>query len=59
MNCEFGKMDPAILRPGRLLALREFKPLPRGQADRLAKDLGKTLPPKQEYTLEEVSELLT
>lgn len=40
MNGEVADLDPAILRPGRLIAHREFGPLSASEAGRLAEHLG-------------------
>lgn len=34
-NCDLGDLDPALLRPGRLQSVREFRPLDRGEAQAL------------------------
>lgn len=44
INCPVDRLDPALLRPGRLLARHRFGRLPRDHARRLADHLGKTLP---------------
>ncbi|OHE89465.1 MAG: hypothetical protein A3G75_08265 [Verrucomicrobia bacterium RIFCSPLOWO2_12_FULL_64_8] len=43
LNCELADLDPALLRPGRLVAHRDFCPLTNDEARRLADALG--LPP--------------
>jgi len=53
-NCHVHKLDPAILRPGRLLAYREFGRLPPQAALRLAERKGWTLPPANDYSLAEL-----
>jgi hypothetical protein len=47
-------LDPAVTRPGRLIASREFSKLTRQQALRLAETLGITLQPQDNYSLAEV-----
>ncbi len=39
-NVDIKHLDPALLRPGRLLARKEFKPLPELEANILAQSLG-------------------
>jgi len=46
LNCGLADLDPALLRPGRLVAQREFGPLPLDQARRLATHLQRPLPEK-------------
>lgn len=46
LNCGLADLDPALLRPGRLAAQREFGPLPLDQARRLATRLQRPLPEK-------------
>jgi hypothetical protein len=47
-------LDPAVTRPGRLIASREFGKLTRQQALRLAETLGITLQPQDSYSLAEI-----
>jgi hypothetical protein len=54
INCSAADMDPALLRPGRLLCHRVFGRLDYPQAARLAESLGKTLPVASDYSLAEV-----
>lgn len=54
INCTAAEIDPALLRPGRLVSHRVFKRLDIPQATALASSLGKTLPPAQDYSLAEV-----
>lgn len=54
INCKSADVDPALLRPGRLLCHRVFGRLDYPQASRLAKHLGKTLPVVRDYSLAEV-----
>jgi hypothetical protein len=55
VNCNIEKLDPALTRPGRLLAYREFNRLRRDQACRLAQEKRLTLPDDQDdYSLAEI-----
>lgn len=54
LNCGLDDLDQALLRPGRLLAQREFGPLPLDQARRLATHLGRPLP-EASATLAEIA----
>lgn len=54
INCAAGDIDPALLRPGRLLCHRVFHRLDYAQAARLAESLGRTLPAARDYSLAEV-----
>ena len=55
VNCEIAKLDPAVTRPGRLLACREFQRLSREQAQRIATAKKITLPPEQsDFSLAEI-----
>ena len=54
VNCALSEIDPALLRPGRLLAHRNFRSLNRGEALTLAAQIGKTLPLQTEFTLAEI-----
>jgi len=54
VNCEITKLDPAIIRPGRLLAYREFKRLSQEQAMRVAAAKGIRLPEQKDYSLAEI-----
>lgn len=47
-------LDPAVTRPGRLIASRQFGRLNRNQALRLAETLGITLQPQESYSLAEI-----
>ncbi len=44
LNGDLADLDPALLRPGRLVAHREFGPLPLADARRLAAHLRRPLP---------------
>jgi hypothetical protein len=54
INCTSADIDPALLRPGRLLCHRVFQRLSPSEASRLANSLGKTLPVARDYSLAEV-----
>jgi hypothetical protein len=53
-NSPVRQLDPALLRPGRLMGTREFRRLSRPEAQRLAKAKGLSLPDQQDYSLAEV-----
>lgn len=54
INCTTADIDPALLRPGRLLQHRVFARLSSCEAARLAQALGRTLPAARDYSLAEV-----
>jgi hypothetical protein len=54
INCSAAAIDPALLRPGRLLCHRVFNRLDYAHAVRLAESLGRKLPPARDYSLAEV-----
>ena len=54
INCSAADIDPALLRPGRLLCHRVFGRLDHTQAARLAERLGRKLPVAGDYSLAEV-----
>lgn len=54
LNCELAELDPALLRPGRLVAHREFEPLTREEAARLAAVLGVAPPAGDRVSLAEL-----
>lgn len=54
VNCHPGKLDPAIIRPGRLRISREFRRLNAAQAQRLAAAKGVSLPSRADYSLAEI-----
>jgi hypothetical protein len=54
INCKIAEIDPALLRPGRLLTHRHFRKLERSEALALAESLDKTLPEANDYTLAEI-----
>ena len=48
-NISVGQLDPAIVRPGRLVGVREFRRLTRMEAERLAAAKGLDLPEGRVY----------
>jgi hypothetical protein len=54
VNCAIDKLDPAIIRPGRLVACREFKRLDNEHAHRLAEARGLNLCEQTDYSLAEI-----
>ena len=54
INCAAADIDPALMRPGRLLCHRVFGRLDYSDACRLAKYLGRTLTAARDYSLAEV-----
>jgi hypothetical protein len=54
INCSAADIDPALLRPGRLLCHRVFGRLDYAQAVRLAESLGRKLPSVRDYSLAEI-----
>ena len=54
VNCAIDQLDPAIGRPGRLIACREFKRLDYDQAHRLAVAKGISLGEQTDYTLADI-----
>ena len=54
INCTAADIDPAMLRPGRLLCHRVFGLLNYPEAARLAESLGRKLPHARDYSLAEV-----
>lgn len=54
INCPSSRLDPALLRPGRLVAHRNFGRLSAAAAGRLAARLGRELDPADDYSLAEV-----
>lgn len=53
-NAAIDQLDPAVVRPGRLLAAREFRRLTRAEAQKLACRRGLTLPRQENYSLAEI-----
>ena len=54
INCSAADIDPALLRPGRLLCHRIFGRLDYAQAACLAESLGRKLPQPRDYSLAEI-----
>jgi ATP-dependent 26S proteasome regulatory subunit len=54
INTPIDKIDPALLRPGRLLASYTFKRLSFEQARRLAAAKSLTIPVQRDYSLAEI-----
>jgi hypothetical protein len=54
INCSAGDIDPALLRPGRLVCHRIFDRLDYAHAARLAESIGRQLPQARDYSLAEV-----
>lgn len=54
INCSASDIDPALLRPGRLVCHRVFERLDYAQAARLAESIGRKLPQPRDYSLAEV-----
>ena len=54
VNSPMDRLDPAVVRGGRLIAYREFPRLSPEQAARLAAAHGLALPPQDDYSLAEV-----
>ena len=53
-NAPVHQLDPALLRPGRLMGTREFRRLTRPEAQRLAKAKGLTLADQDDFSLAEL-----
>jgi len=54
INCSAADIDPALLRPGRMVCHHVFGRLDYAQAAQLAESLGRKLPQVQDYSLAEV-----
>lgn len=54
INSHITDIDPALLRPGRLIFHRVFRRLESTHASRLAAHLGRTLPSARDYSLAEI-----
>jgi len=54
VNCPLDSVDPAIIRPGRLLADWQFRPLSRAEATRLIAARRLNVASKDEMTLAEI-----
>jgi hypothetical protein len=52
-NSPVRQLDPALLRPGRLMGTREFRRLTRPAAQRLAAAKGFTPPDENDFSLAE------
>ena len=53
-NAAVRTLDPALMRPGRLTGIREFRRLSRPEAQRLAAAKGLTLPEQNDFSLAEL-----
>jgi hypothetical protein len=53
-NVPISKLDPAIVRPGRLIGVREFRRLTRKEALRVAEAKGIVLPDQADFSLAEI-----
>lgn len=53
-NVPLNKLDPAIVRPGRLIGVREFRRLTREEAQLLAQAKGLALPDQRDFSLAEL-----
>jgi len=53
-NSPVRQLDPALLRPGRLMGTREFRRLTRPEAQRLAEAKGLSLPDQNDFSLAEL-----
>jgi SpoVK/Ycf46/Vps4 family AAA+-type ATPase len=53
-NLPVRQLDPALLRPGRLMGTREFRRLNHDEAMRLAKAKGLEVPDQRDYSLAEL-----
>lgn len=54
INCQATQLDPALLRPGRLICRKSFSALKREEARKIAAKLGKPLPPGESITLAQI-----
>ncbi|HSY54661.1 MAG TPA: AAA family ATPase [Opitutaceae bacterium] len=54
LNSDLTDLDPALLRPGRLIAHRDFRPLTPDEAGRLAETLGLNTPAAAPVSLAEL-----
>lgn len=54
INCKATQLDPALLRPGRLMARKIFGRLTREEAAKIAAKIGKPLPEGQTVSLAEL-----
>ena len=53
-NSPIRQLDPALLRPGRLMGAREFRRLTRPEAEQLAQAKGLALPDQNDFSLAEL-----
>jgi hypothetical protein len=54
INTRLDTLDPAVIRPGRLIAAREFRRLTPAEAQRIAHQHELTLHPQESYSLGEI-----
>jgi hypothetical protein len=54
VNCPLNQLDPAVIRPGRLVGYREFRRLTRKEAETLAAAKGLRLRDAHDYSLAEI-----
>ena len=54
VNCPLNQLDPAVIRPGRLIGYREFRRLTREEAQQLAAAEGLSLADGPDHSLAEV-----
>jgi len=54
VNCKASDLDPALMRPGRLVSHRVFRKLFSNEVAALANHYGSTTPPSGECTLAEI-----
>lgn len=53
-NCKASDLDPALMRPGRLVSHRVFRKLSSNEVSALANHYGSNTPPSGECTLAEI-----
>ena len=54
INCHSSEIDPAFMRPGRLIAHRMFSRMEPQSARRIAEKFGRLLPVQKDYSLAEI-----
>ena len=54
VNCPVERLDPAVVRSGRLLACRDFPRLSPAQATRIAAAHGLSIPSREDHSLAEI-----
>jgi hypothetical protein len=54
INCKIDKLDPAVIRTGRLITYRRFRRLDRTEAERLATAKGIRILNQKDYSLAEI-----